>query len=55
MVRHRHTESLSGIDVSSRVVVTLGVFHMSAFLCRCDCGEEEEGESGAERAEKLLL
>lgn len=56
MVRHRHTESLPGIDVSSRVVVTLGVFRMSAFLRRCDCGEgEEEEESGTERAEKLLL
>lgn len=52
MVRHRYAESLSRIDVSSRVVVTLGGFYISAFLCRC-CEEEEE--SGAERTEKLLL
>lgn len=53
MVRHRHPGSLSRIDVSSRVVVTLGIFHIVAFLCRCDSGEEEE--SCAKRAEKLLL
>lgn len=54
MVRHRHPESLSRIYVSSRVVVTLGVFLLSAFLSRRDCGEEEE-EGDVERAEKLLL
>lgn len=53
MVGHRHAESLSRIDVSSRVVVTLGVLHISAFLCRR--GEEEEEESAAERTEKILL
>ena len=53
MVGHGHTESLPGIDVSSRVVVTLRVFHVRAFLCRCDCGEDEE--SGAQRPENLRL
>lgn len=53
MVRHRHPGSLPRIDVSSRVVVTLGVFLLSAFLSRRGCGEEEE--SGVERADKLLL
>lgn len=53
MVRHRDPESLSRIDVSSRVVVTLRVFLLSAFLSRRDCGEEEE--SCTERMEKLLL
>lgn len=52
MVGHGHTESLSGIDVSSRVTLTLGVFHLSAFLCRRDRGEEEQ--SGAQSTEKLL-
>ena len=51
MVRHGNAESLSGIDVSSRVVVTLGVLHLSAFLCRC----AEEEQSGAKSTEKLLL
>lgn len=53
MVRYRHPESLPRIDVSSRVVVTLGVFLLSAFLSRRSCGEEEE--SGVERADELLL
>lgn len=52
MVRHGHSESLSGIDVSSRVVVTLGVFLLSR---RDRGGGEEEKESGAERPEMLLL
>ncbi len=51
MVGHGHPESLSRIDVSSRVVVTLGVFDVSAFFCRC----EEEEEGAAKHAEKLLL
>ena len=51
MVGHGHTESLPGIDVSSRVVVTLGVFRVGAFLCRRDCGggEEEEEDRGAQK------
>lgn len=53
MVRHGHPESLSRIDVSSRVVVTLGVFLLSEFLNRRDCGEEEEGD--VKRAENLLF
>lgn len=55
MVGHRHPESLARIDVSSRVVVTLGVFR--SFLCRCVCAEEEEEEEGEgeSAAEKLLL
>lgn len=51
MVRHGHTESLPGIDVSSRVVVTLGVFR--TFFCRCDRGGEEE--EGQERGAQMLL
>lgn len=46
MVGHGHPGSLPGIDVSSRVVVTLGVLRVSAVLRRC--GAEEEGEEGEE-------
>lgn len=42
VVGHGHTESLAGINVSTCVVVTVGVFRIRAFLCRCDSGEEEE-------------
>lgn len=49
MVGHRHSESLPGIDVSPRVVVTLGVL----VLLRGRAAEEQQG--AAERAERVLL
>lgn len=54
MVGHGHAESLPGIDVSSRVVVALGVSHIGAVLCRCDSGEEQEEDRAAKRTDKLL-
>lgn len=53
MIRHGHSESFSGIDVSSRVVVTLGVFVRGSFCCRPGWAGEEDHESSA--VEKLLL
>lgn len=53
MVGHRHTGSLSRVDVSSGVVMALGVLHICAFLCATDAGEEQQG--AAKCAEKLLL
>lgn len=56
MVRHRHPESLSGIDVSSRVVVTVGVLLLGAFLRGGARTEEEEEKRGdPEHGEKPLL
>lgn len=47
MIRYRNSESFSGIDVSSRVVVTLGVFVRGSVLGRRDCAGEEDKESSA--------
>lgn len=43
MVRNGHAESLSGINVSSCVVVALGVFLL--FLRRCDGAEEQQSDA----------
>lgn len=51
MVRDGHTESLSWINVSSCVVVTLGVFRL---LLRGGDGAEEE-QSDAKSTQQLLL
>lgn len=51
MVRDGNTESLSGINVSSCVVVTLGVFRL---LLRGGEGGEEE-QSGSKSTQQLLL
>lgn len=55
MVGHGHSGSLPGVDVSSRVVVTLSNLLLSAFLCGREIGEEEEEERGAQRPQNLLL
>lgn len=50
MVGHRNAESLPGVDVSSGVVVALGVFDICVFLCGRDFGDEEDG---AQRVQNL--
>lgn len=57
MVRHRHPESLSGVNVSSRVVVTVGVLLLGAFLgggARTE-EEEEKKRTDPQHGEKPLL
>lgn len=53
MIWYRHSESFSGIDVSSRVVVTLGVFVRRSLFGRRACAGQEDKESSA--VEQLLL
>lgn len=58
MVRHRHPESLSGVNVSSRVVVTVGVLLLGAVLgggARTEEEEEEKKRTDPQHGEKPLL